>query len=65
MMKKIVLARDRMLLSSLLKALNRYMNYQQKIKKYIDPRSQWSGVQSNDEKIMAQCLRILERRKGS
>lgn len=65
MMKKIVLVRDRMLLSSLLKALNRYMNHQQKIKKYIDPRSQWSGVQSNDEKIMAQCLRILERRKGS
>lgn len=65
MMKKIVLVRDRMLLSSLLKVLNRYMNHQQKIKKYIDPRSQWSGVQSNDEKIMAQCLRILERRKGS
>ena len=63
--KKMVLSRDRMLLSALLKALKRYMNHQEKIKKYINPRSQWSGVQSNDEKIMAQCLRILERRKGS
>lgn len=64
MMKKIVLARDRMLLSSLLKALNRYMNHQQKIKKYINPKSQWSGVNNTEDTLMLQVKRALERRLG-
>ena len=64
-MEKIVLARNRMLLSSLLKALNRYMNYQKKTKKYSNPRSQWSGVTSNEDNLMLQVQRALERRKGS
>ena len=60
--KRLILAKDRMLLSSLLKAMNRYMNHQQKIKKYIDPKSQWSGVNKTEETLMLQVQRALERR---
>ncbi len=60
--KKMVLSRDRMLLSALLKALKRYMNHQEKIKKYINPRSQWSGVNKTEETLMLQVQRALERR---
>ena len=60
--KKIVLARDRMLLSALLKALTRYMEHQKKAKKYVNPRSQWSGVNNTEETLMLQVKRALERR---
>lgn len=60
--RKIVLTRDRMLLSTLLKALSRYMNHQEKTKKYINPRSQWSGVNKTEETLMLQVKRALERR---
>ena len=60
--KKIVLARDRMLLSALLRALTRYMEHNKKAKQYINPRSQWSGVNSTEETLMLQVKRALERR---
>ena len=60
--KKIVLARDRMLLSALLKALTRYMEHQNNAKKYVNPRSQWSGVNNTEETLMLQVKRALERR---
>tara|TARA_B110000977_G_scaffold26529_1_gene33116 strand:- start:984 stop:1187 length:204 start_codon:yes stop_codon:yes gene_type:complete len=62
--KRLILAKDRMLLSSLLKAMNRYMNHQQKIKKYINPKSQWSGVNNTEDTLMLQVKRALERRLG-
>jgi hypothetical protein len=62
--KKIVLTKDRMLLSALLKALTRYMEYHKKAKKYINPKSQWSGVNSTEETLMLQVKRALERRLG-
>jgi hypothetical protein len=60
--KKIVLARDRMLLSALLKAMTRYTEHHKKAKKYIEPRSQWSGVNKTEETLMLQVQRALERR---
>ena len=62
--ERLILAKDRMLLSSLLKAMNRYMNHQQKIKKYINPKSQWSGVNNTEDTLMLQVKRALERRLG-
>jgi len=62
--KRWILAKDRMLLSALLKAMNRYMNHQQKIKKYINPKSQWSGVNNTEDTLMLQVKRALERRLG-
>ncbi len=62
MIKKIVLARNRILLSALLRALIRYMNYQEKTKKYINPKSQWSGINNTEETLMLQFKRVLERR---
>jgi hypothetical protein len=62
--KKIVLTRDRMLLSALLKALTRYMEHNKKAKQYINPKSQWSGVNSTEETLMLQVKRALERRLG-
>jgi|TARA_R110000744_G_scaffold86873_2_gene169808 hypothetical protein len=62
--KRLILAKDRMLLSALLKAMNRYMNHQHKIKKYINPKSQWSGVNNTEDTLMLQVKRALERRLG-